>query len=105
MDSLSPLIGTYFTSALELAQKLTQAKGGAVFANDGTLLKTVGANGLVVFNGYTDNTIDSAYEMVVTAQHSGVNIIEWELDNEPYVFSTNPRHTRGLCHGHVQPLL
>jgi hypothetical protein len=88
LGDLSPLIGAYFASALQDGQMLTQAKGGASFAKYGTLLQTVGANGLVVFNGYTDDRTDSAYAMAATALANGIKVIDWELDNEPYVFPT-----------------
>lgn len=88
MSTLAPKIGTYFTDALKLAQQLTQAKGGAAFNNYGTFLQTLGANGIVAFNGFTDGNPDSAYKMVMTAAQNGSNIVEWEIDNEPYVFST-----------------
>lgn len=88
IGELSPLIGAYFTGALDDGQILTQAKGGASFAKYGALLQTLGANGLVVFNGYTDDRTDSAYAMVDAAEANNINVLEWELDNEPYVFPT-----------------
>jgi hypothetical protein len=88
IDELNPLIGAYFTSALQDGQILTQAKGGASFAKYGALLQTVGAKGLVVFNGYTDDRTDSAYAMAVAARTNGIDVLDWELDNEPYVFPT-----------------
>ncbi len=88
IGSLGPLIGSYFTQTLEKAQLLAQAKGGAAFADYGTLLQTVGANGLVVFNGYTDTTPDSAYKMALAAAKDGINMVDWELDNEPYIYTS-----------------
>ncbi len=88
MTNLEPLIGTYFSNALKSAELLTQAKGGASFADYGTLLQTVGANGIVAFNGFTDTRTDSAYIMAAQAKTQGSHIIEWELDNEPFVFPT-----------------
>ncbi len=103
MSELSPLIGTYFTSALKDAQILTQAKSGANFSDYGTLLQTVGANGIVVFNGYTDTNTNSAYDMVQQAKSQGSNIVEWELDNEPYVYPTIYATPAAYCSAMYSP--
>jgi hypothetical protein len=90
MAELKPEIPTVLYQGLEIGQELTQAKGGACFSGGscvsdyGTFLKTLGANGIVSFNGYTDNLADSAGLMVTTAKAAGLNILEWEIDNEPY---------------------
>lgn len=90
MQELQPLIPSGYFTSLELTASMTQAKGGACFSGGtcisdyATFLRTIGANGLVCFNGYTDNNPNSAGLMVNAAQAAGVNMIEWEIDNEPY---------------------
>jgi len=88
----STIFGLNIVGYIQLAQELTQAKGGACFAGGScvsdyaTFLKTLGANGIATFNGYTDVNSNSSGEMVAAAQTAGINIIDWEIDNEPYVF-------------------
>jgi hypothetical protein len=92
LSALQPNIPSNLYNAMVLAESLTQAKGGACFSGGGcvsdyaTFLKTLGANGIVSFNGFSDNNPNSAGEMVTTAQTAGLNIVEWEIANEPYVF-------------------
>ncbi|HXM41675.1 MAG TPA: putative Ig domain-containing protein, partial [Bryobacteraceae bacterium] len=91
-NELEPNIPTDLYQSMELAEYLIQAKGGTCFyggscvSDYATFLKTLGANGIVAFNGYTDTNPNSAGLMVAAAQTAGINIIEWELDNEPFVF-------------------
>ena len=90
MAELKPEMPALLYEGLEVGQEMTQAKGGACFSGGAcvsdyaTFLKTLGANGIVSFNGYSDNLADSAGLMVTTAQAAGINILEWEIDNEPY---------------------
>jgi len=92
MAELEPEIPSFVYSGLEKGQQLTQAKCGACFyggtcvSDYATFIKTLGANGVVDFNGYTDTNNNSAGKMVADAQTAGMNIIEWELANEPYVY-------------------
>jgi hypothetical protein len=92
MSVLQPNMPSDLYSALVLGEDLTQAKGGACFSGGScvsdyaTFLKTLGANGIVSFNGFSDTNSNSAGEMVTTAQAAGLNIVEWEIANEPYVF-------------------
>ena len=81
---LKPKVITFIYDGLVKSQLLTQAKCGAQFANYATLLKTLGANGIAIINGYTDTNTNSAYKLVKAAQTDGVNILDWELDNEAY---------------------
>lgn len=81
-----PKIDSYTSMALTAAQKLTQAKGGAWFSDFATFAKSVGARAVVCFNGYTDTNPGSANKMVAAAQTAGLDVIEWELSNEPYVY-------------------
>jgi hypothetical protein len=92
LSVLEPNIPADFYSTLVKAQELVQAKGGACFSGGScvsdyaTFLNTLGANGIVDVNGWTDTNPNSAGEMVAAAQAAGLNIVEWEIDNEPYVF-------------------
>jgi hypothetical protein len=68
--------------------QLLQAKGGASLSNFSTFYKAVGSpGGIVDFNGFTDTNANSAQLMVQAAQTDGVNVLEWELCNEPYFYS------------------
>jgi hypothetical protein len=86
MAELQPEVIPQIYSAPVTSQQLTQAKCGASFSKYGTFLQTLGANGVVVFNGYTDTLTDSAGKMVTAAQAAGLNILEWELANEPFLY-------------------
>jgi hypothetical protein len=92
MSGMEPNMPSDLYNALVLGEELTQAKGGACFSGGScvsdytTFLKTLGANGIVSFNGFSDTNPNSAGEMVTTAQTAGLNIVEWEIANEPYVF-------------------
>jgi hypothetical protein len=92
MTELEPNMPGDLYEGLVTSQELMQAKGGVCFyqgtcvSDYATFLKTLGANGIVAFNGWTDNNPNSAGEMVAAAQTAGINIIEWEIDNEPYVY-------------------
>src|ERR1019366_7771629 len=61
MSELQPNMPGSLYGGLELAQIMTQAKGGACFSGGScvsdyaTFLRTLGANGIVAFNGYTDS--------------------------------------------------
>jgi len=90
ISELEPLVNSFIYEGLEDGQELTQAKGGSCFSGGTcvsdykTFLQTTGANGLVVLNGFTDTNSNSAGKMVSAAQSAGMNIVAWELDNEPY---------------------
>jgi hypothetical protein len=92
INELQPSIDSYFYTGLINADALTQAKGGACFSGGScvsdyaTFLHTLGAAGIVAFNGYTDYIPGSAVNMVTAADSAGMNILEWEIDNEPYDF-------------------
>ncbi|HVN03603.1 MAG TPA: putative Ig domain-containing protein [Bryobacteraceae bacterium] len=90
VSALQPLVNSFIYEGLQDGQILTQAKGGSCFSGGScvsdykTFLQTTGANGLVVLNGFTDTNSDSAGKMVSAAQSAGMDIVAWELDNEPY---------------------
>ncbi len=50
-------------------------------------MKTLGANSIVDFNGYTDTNTNTIGLMANAAQSAGVNVLEWELANEPFVYN------------------
>ena len=89
---VEPYLSSNLIMGLVTAQEMTQAKGGACFSGGAcgsdyaTFLKTLGANGIVALNGFTDNIQNSDGNMAVAAQAAGISIIEWEIDNEPYDF-------------------
>jgi hypothetical protein len=73
-------------SILSLSALLTQAKGGVAFSDFATFASTLGASAIITFNSYTDNNPGSATQMALTAQSYGLNMLEWELGNEGYVY-------------------
>ena len=92
MSELKPNMPAGLYNGLQLGQAITQGKGGACFSGGScvsdyaTFLRALGATGIVSFNGFSDTNPDSAGLMVAAAQAAGLNILEWEIDNEPYVF-------------------
>jgi hypothetical protein len=71
---------------LSVSAQLTQAKGGVAFSDFATFASTLGAATIICFNTYTDNNPGSATQMAQTAQSFGLNVLEWELGNEAYVY-------------------
>jgi hypothetical protein len=95
INELAPNVDSFVLGDLDLAQSLTQAKGGVCFtattggtcyANYADLVNTLGAAALVDFNGWTDTNPGSAANMVAAAKAAGLNVVEWELTNEPYMY-------------------
>jgi arylsulfate sulfotransferase len=86
ISSTPPLVDSLTSSELVTAQELTQAKGGVNFSDFATFVKSLGANTVITFNAYTDTNPSSAANMVTAAQGYGLNVLEWELANEPYLF-------------------
>jgi hypothetical protein len=93
LNDLTPFLSAGQVSGLTRASYLGQAKGGVCFtstppgtcySNFAELVSYTGANALVCFNGYTDDNPNSAANMVAAAKAAGLNMIEWELGNEPY---------------------
>ena len=84
--SSPPLVGSGTASILHKAQQLTQAKGGVYFSDFATFANTFGSPVIVCFNGYTDTDPSSATQMALAAQSYGLNVEEWELSNEPYLY-------------------
>ena len=81
-----PLVSGQTASILPVAQELTQAKGGAYFSDFATLAQTLGARSIICFNSYTDTNHGSATQMAQTAASYGLNVAEWEIGNEAYLY-------------------
>ncbi len=86
ISSDPPLVDAFTASELVTAQQLTQAKGGVNFSDFANFVKSLGANTVITFNAYTDTNPSSAANMLTAAQGYGLNVLEWELANEPYLF-------------------
>ncbi len=71
---------------LSVAAQLTQAKGGVQFSDFATFASTLGAAAIICFNSFTDTNPGSATQMALAAQSYGLNVLEWELGNEGYVY-------------------
>lgn len=81
-----PLVDPLTASELATAQQLTQAKGGVYLSDFASFANTLGVNTVITFNTYTDTNPSSAANMVAAAQGYGLNVLEWELANEPDLF-------------------
>lgn len=81
-----PLVTGQSAKILSGAQAPTQAKGGVWLSDFATFAKTLGAKAIICFNGYTDTNPGSAALMAQAAQNAGLNVAEWELSNEPYIY-------------------
>jgi arylsulfate sulfotransferase len=86
ISSTPPLVDSFTAGELVTAQRLTQAKGGVNLSDFANFVKSLGANSVITFNAYTDTNPSSAANMVTAAQGYGLNVLEWELANEPYLF-------------------
>jgi hypothetical protein len=94
INELAPNISAFALGDLDLAQSMAQAKGGvcftattaACYSNYADLVNTLSAASLVDVNGWTDTNPGSAANMVAAAKVAGLNVVEWELSNEPYMF-------------------
>jgi hypothetical protein len=82
----SPPVTGQAASILAVSQQLTQAKGGVHFSDFATFANTLGAAAIVCFNTFTDTNPGSANEMALAAQSYGLNVKEWELGNEAYLY-------------------
>jgi hypothetical protein len=92
-NELMPDLGSGAIAELTRASELAQAKGGVCFtstppgtcySNLSQLTSYLGANALVCVNGYTDTNPNSAGLEANAAQTAGLNVIDWEIGNEPY---------------------
>jgi hypothetical protein len=81
-----PPVSGQSANILTTAQQLTQAKGGVLFSDFATFAQTLGTPVVICFNSYTDTNPGSATEMAQTAQSYGLNVTEWELGNEAYLY-------------------
>ncbi len=71
---------------LTVSQQLTQAKGGVWLSDFATFANTLGSPAIMCFNTFTDTNPGSATQMALAAQSLGINVLEWELGNEPYLY-------------------
>ena len=80
------LVNGQSVNILTASQALTQAKGGVWLWDFASFARAFGSNAIICFNGYTDFNPGSAAQMAQAAQSAGLNVVEWELDNEAYVY-------------------
>lgn len=81
-----PLVSKSTAHVLTGSQVLTQAKGGVYLSDFATFANTLGSAAVLCFNSYTDNNPGSATQMAMQAQSEGLNVLEWELGNEAYLY-------------------
>lgn len=81
-----PAVAGQPANILTLSQQLTQAKGGVLFSDFATFASTLKANAIICFNTFTDTNPGSATQMALAAQSYGLNVVDWELGNEAYVY-------------------
>ncbi|MGA2738087.1 MAG: hypothetical protein ABSG65_11650 [Bryobacteraceae bacterium] len=86
LDGSPPAVTGQPASILTTSAQLTQAKGGVLFSDFATFASTLKASAIVCFNSFTDDNPGSATQMALTAQSYGLNVLEWELGNEAYVY-------------------
>lgn len=73
-------------NVLSMSAQLTQAKGGVYLSDFATFAATFKSPTVICFNAYTDTNPASATLMAQAAQSAGVNVLEWELANEAYLY-------------------
>src|ERR1039458_4061590 len=76
---------TSFETTLSDSIGAMAGKGGQQFLDVGNEANFLGAQVIVVFNGYTD-TPESAGQMAAYAKAHNIPVAVWELCNEPYFF-------------------
>jgi hypothetical protein len=76
---------TSFSSTLEASIGELAGKGGHQFLDVGNQAKLLGAQLIVVINGYTDTPADAG-ALAALAQANNIPVAVWELCNEPYFF-------------------
>jgi hypothetical protein len=86
MGGNPPLVDPGTANTLVVSQELTQAKGGVRLSDFATFAQTLGANAIICVNGYTDTNPSSTAQYALAAQRYGLNVLEWELSNEPYLY-------------------
>jgi hypothetical protein len=94
MNSLTggdtPPVTGLSASILKISAELTQAKGGVFLSDFATFANTFGSPAVICFNSYTDTNPGSATLMAQAAQSLGLNVEEWELANEAYLYPLIP---------------
>lgn len=86
LDGNPPAVTGQAATILPAAQQLTQAKGGVYLSDFATFANTFGSRAILCFNAFTDTNTDSALLMAQAAQNAKLNISEWELANEAYLY-------------------
>ncbi|HXM39961.1 MAG TPA: hypothetical protein VN924_01850 [Bryobacteraceae bacterium] len=86
VDGNPPAVTGQPANILTTSAPLTQAKGGVLFSDFATFASTLKASAIICFNSFTDVNPGSATQMALTAQSYGLNVLEWELGNEAYVY-------------------
>jgi hypothetical protein len=81
-----PAVSGQASNILTTSQQLTQAKGGAMFSDFATFAHSLGVPAILCFNTFTDTNPGSATRMALAAQSYGLNVLEWELGNEAYLY-------------------
>jgi hypothetical protein len=82
-----PLVTGQSATVLTTSQQLTQAKGGVYLSDFAAFARYFGSKAIICINGYTDKNVNSAGLMAQAARNYGLNVLEWELSNEPYVYT------------------
>jgi hypothetical protein len=82
-----PLVTGQSATVLTTSQQMTQAKGGVYLFDFAAFARYFGSKAIICINGYTD-TPQSAGLLAQAAQNSGLNVVEWELATEPYVYTS-----------------
>jgi len=86
LDGNPPLVTGQPASILNTAAPLTQAKGGVYLTDFAAFANTLGSRAVICFNSFTDTNPGSANLMAQAAQTARLDVAEWELSNEAYLF-------------------
>jgi len=104
-----PPVDSGTATILTTSQMLTQAKGGLWLADFATFAQTLGAHTVVCVNGYTDTNPSSTELLARAALRDGLNPMEWELANEPYlyplIFPTAPSYASAMNNPYYNDLI
>jgi hypothetical protein len=86
ISGASPAVTGQGANILTVSQQLTQAKGGVWLSDFATFAHTMGAAAVICLNTFTDTNPGSASQIALAAQSLGLNVLEWELGNEAYLY-------------------
>lgn len=82
-----PMVSSSTSHVLNSSQVLTQAKGGVYLSDFATFAQTFNSPAIICFNSFTDDNPGSASNEALAAQSAGLNVLEWELGNEAYIYN------------------